>query len=125
MDTHTKNKGAIMRRLAKMLVAGALLASVTATMAFADYNKGYKYYQKYVNRASHIKGTDFLKLIGAKTPDDINALFKNNAKPLISLLEKKGQKKAVKAIEKIVKKHKLNDLKDFLVGMVNGKIPAG
>ncbi|WP_024787766.1 MULTISPECIES: hypothetical protein [unclassified Lebetimonas] len=114
-----------MRRLAKMLVAGALLASVTATMAFADYNKGFKYYEKYVKRMSHIKGTKFLKIIGAQTPDDINALFKNNAKPLISLLEKKGQKKAAKAIEKIVKKHKLNDLKDFLVGMVNGKIPAG
>jgi hypothetical protein len=30
-----------MRCLAKMLVARALLASVTATMAFADYNKGF------------------------------------------------------------------------------------
>ena len=39
--------------------------------------------------------------------------------------KKKGYKKAAKAIEKIVKKHKLNDLKDFLVGMVNSRIPAG
>ena len=27
--------------------------------------------------------------------------------------------------EKIVKKHKLKDLKDFLIGIMNGKIPAG
>jgi hypothetical protein len=40
-------------------------------------------------------------------------------------LRKKVKKKAAKAIGKIVKKHKLNDLKDFLVGMVNCKIPAG
>ena len=114
-----------MRRFAKMLVAGALLASVTATMAFANYNIGFRYYKRYVNRMSHIKGTQFLKIIGAQTPDDINKLLKDNAKPLITLLEKKGYKKAAKAIEKIAKRHKLKDLKDFLVGMVNGKIPAG
>ena len=112
-------------RLSKLLVAGALLASVGVTSAFANYTKGFKYYKKYVLRKSHIKGTQFLKIIGAQTPADVNALLKDNAKPLIALLEKKGKKKAAKAIEKIVKKHKLNDLRDFLIGMVNGKIPAG
>ena len=114
-----------MRRFAKMVVAGLLLASVSASVAMADYNKGFKYYQKYVKRASGIKGTDFLKIIGVQTPDQLMPLLKDNAKPLIEKLEKSGHKKAAKAIEKIAKKHKLNDLKDFLVGMLNGKIPAG
>jgi len=114
-----------MKRLAKMLVAGVLLASVTATMAFADYSKGFKYYSKYVKRASHVKGTEFLKIAGIKTPQDVKALFKDNAKGLIATLKAKGQVKAAKAIEKIVKKHKLNDLEDFMLGMANGKIPAG
>jgi hypothetical protein len=108
-----------------MLVAGVLLAALSSTAAFADYNKGFKYYQKYVKRASGIKGTDFLRLLNIQTPDDVNALLKDNAKPLIEKLDKLGKKKAAKAIAKIAKKHKLKDLKDFLVGMVNGKIPAG
>jgi len=112
-------------RLSKLLVAGALLASIGVTSAFANYTKGFKYYKRYVLRTSHIKGTQFLQIIGAQTPSDVNALLKDNAKPLIALLEKKGKVKAAKAIEKIAKKHKLNDLKDFLIGMVNGKIPAG
>jgi len=114
-----------MRRFANMLVAGVLLAALSSTAAFADYNKGFKYYQKFVKRASGIKGTDFLRLLNIQTPDDVNALLKNNAKPLIEKLDKLGKKKAANAIAKIVKKHKLKDLKDFLVGMVNGKIPAG
>jgi len=114
-----------MRRFAKMVVAGLLLAALSASVAMADYNKGFKYYQKYVKRASGIKGTDFLKVIGVQTPDQLKLLLKDNAKPLIEKLKKSGHKKAAKAIEKIVKKHKLNDLKDFLVGMLNGKIPAG
>jgi len=52
-----------MRRFAKMLVAGALLASVTATMAFADYNKGYKYYQRYVKKCHISKEQNSLKLL--------------------------------------------------------------
>ncbi|AZV47034.1 hypothetical protein C3L23_07035 [Nautilia sp. PV-1] len=114
-----------MRRFAKIFVAGLLLASVSVTAAFADYNKGFKYYQKYVKRMSHIKGTQFLKIIGVQTPDQMKALLKDDAKPLIAKLEKLGKKKAAKAIEKIAKKHKLKDLQDFLVGMLNGKIPAG
>ena len=51
-----------MRRFAKMMVAGMLLAALSASVAMADYNKGYKYFQKYVKKASGIKGTDFLKL---------------------------------------------------------------
>ena len=114
-----------MKRLAKMLVAGVLLASVTATMAFADYSKGFKYYSKYVKRASHVKGTEFLKIAGIKTPQDVKALFKDNAKLLIKKLEAAGLKDEAKGVSKIAKKKKLKDLKDFFTGVLNGKLPAG
>lgn len=114
-----------MRRFAKVMVAGLLLASVSVNVAMADYDKGYKYYKKYVMKKSGIKGSEFVKMLGMKTPEDVKALFKDNAKPLIEKLEKLGKKDAVAAIKKIVKKKKLKDLEDFLVGIVNGKIPAG
>jgi membrane-anchored protein YejM (alkaline phosphatase superfamily) len=118
-----KKKGVSMKltKIVMALLAGSILAST----AMADYNKGYKYFQKYVKKASGIKGTDFLKVAGIKTPDQVDELLKDNAKGLIEKLKKDGHKKAAKAIEKIVKKHKLNDLKDFLKGMTEGKIPAG
>ena len=114
-----------MRRFAKVMVAGLLLASVSVSVATADYDKGYKYYKKYVTKKSGIKGSDFVKIIGVKTPEEVKALLKDNAKPLIEKLEKLGEKKAAEGIKKIVKKKKLKDLEDFLVGIVNGKIPAG
>jgi len=112
-----------MVRFAKVMVAGLLLASVN--VANADYDKGLKYYQKYVMKKSNIKGSDFVKIVGMNTPKDVKALLKDNAKPLIEKLEKLGKKEAVEGIKKIVKKKKLKDLEDFLVGIVNGKIPAG
>jgi hypothetical protein len=111
-------------KLGKILVAGALVASLGVTAAMADYNKGYKYYNKYVKRKTGVKGTEFLKIIGANSPEDVEALFKDGGKPLIEVLEKKGYKKAAKQIKKILKKH-AKDLEDFLKGMTAGKIPAG
>jgi hypothetical protein len=119
-----KKKGVFMK-FTKIALAALLAGSVFVSTASASYNKGYKYFQKYVKKASGIKGTEFLKIIGAQTPADVEALLKDNAKPLIEKLKKDGHAKAAKAIEKIVKKHKLNDLKDFLKGMTEGKIPAG
>lgn len=112
-----------MRRFAKVMVAGLLLVSVNVAMA--DYNKGYKYYQKNIKKKSGIKGSEFVKIVGMKTPEDVKALLKDNAKPLIEKLEKLGKKRAAEGIKKIVKKKKLKDLEDFLIGIVNGKIPAG
>ncbi len=114
-----------MKKLAKMLVAAFLLAGLSASVAMASYNKGFAYYKRYVLKQSHIKGTQFLKVIKAQTPADLKPLMKDNAKGLIALLNKEGHKKAAKAIETLAKKHKLKDLQDFLVGMLNGKIPAG
>ena len=112
-----------MKRFSKMMVAGLLLTSVSVVMA--DYDKGFKYYQKYVTKKSGIKGSDFVKLVGIKTPEEVQTLLKDNAKPLMEKLEKLGEKKTAEGIKKIVKKKKLKDLEDFLVGIVNGKIPAG
>ena len=107
-------------------LGGILLGlSLIMTTALADYNKGFKYYSKYIKRKAHIKAPQFIKMLGVQTPDELKALFKDNAKPLIEKLEKAGNKKAVKAVERIAKKHKLKDLEDFLVGIMNGKIPAG
>ena len=56
---------------------------------------------------------------------DIDILFENDAKLLIKKLEKNNQAKVIKGVKKIIKKHKLNDLKDFIKGIYKGKIPAG
>ncbi|WP_457564985.1 hypothetical protein [Caminibacter sp.] len=116
-----------MKILRNALVAGLLLASVGTTAVFADYNKGFKYYKRFITHKAHIKATKFVKILGVQTPAQLEALFKDDAKPLIQILEKKGYKKAAKIIEtKFAKnKRRLKDLEDFLVGIVEGKIPAG
>ena len=112
-------------RLLKLVAAGAIIAGLSVTSAMADYNKGFKYYNKYVKKKSKLKSSQMLTLLNITTPDQLNALLANNASGLISALEAKGQTKAADGVRKIVKKHKLNDMKDFLIGILNGKIPAG
>jgi hypothetical protein len=111
-------------KFAKTLLAAAIAAGLTASVAMADYNKGFKYYNKYVKRKAHLKSTQFIKALGVKTVDELKALFKDNGKPLLEKA-KKINPKAAKGIEKIIKKGKLKDLEDFLVGIMQGKIPAG
>jgi len=89
-----------------------------------DYSTGYKYYTKYILKPSQIKVTDFVKIIGAKTNEDLNKLFENNASALLKKLKEEKQFIAIKGIEKIIKKGKLNDLKEFLKGVIAGKVPA-
>jgi len=112
-------------RLLKLIAAGAIIAGLSVTSAMADYNKGFKYYNKYIKRKAHLKSPQMLKILGVKTSAELEALFANNAQGLIKALKAAGQDKAAKGVEKIVKKHKLNDLKDFLIGIMNGNIPAG
>jgi hypothetical protein len=112
-------------RLLKVLVAGAIIAGLSVTSAMADYNKGFKYYNKYIKKKSKLKSKAMIDLLGVKTSSDLEKLLDNNAAGLISALKAKGQDKAAAGVEKVVKKHKLNDLKDFLIGIMNGKIPAG
>ena len=89
-----------------------------------DYSQGYKYYTKYILKPSQIKVTDFVKIIGAKTDEDLDTLFADNGKKLIEVLKDQKQFIAIKGIEKILKKGKLNDLKAFLKGVLAGKVPA-
>jgi hypothetical protein len=89
-----------------------------------DYNIGFKYYTKYIFKPAKIKVTDFIKIIGAKTPEDLDELFKNNGEKLIEILQKEKQTYAIKGIEQIRKRGKLNDLKAFLKGVMAGKVPA-
>jgi len=112
-------------KFTKYLVAGVIGLSLATSVAMADYDKGMKYYKRYITRTTHIKATQMLKILGVQTPDQMKALFKDNAKPLIEKLKAAHKDKAVKAVEKIIKKHKLKDLEDFLVGVAAGKIPAG
>ncbi len=116
-----------MKMFRNALVAGLLLASVGTTAVFADYNKGFKYYKRYITHKTHIKATKMIKLLGVQTATQLKALFKDDAKPLIEKLQKSGHAKAAKIIEKRFahSKRKLKDLEDFLVGIINGKIPAG
>ena len=112
-------------RLLKVIAAGAIIAGLSMTSAMADYNKGFKYYNKMVKKKSKLKSSQMLKLLDIKTAAQLEKLLDNNAKGLIDALKAKGQDKAAAGIEKIVKKKKLQDLKDFLIGIMNGKIPAG
>ena len=112
-------------RLLKVIAAGAIIAGLSMTSAMADYNKGFKYYNKYVKKKSKVKSKAMLDLLGVKTTAELEKLLDNNAAGLIAALKAKGQDKAAAGIEKIVKKKKLKDLKDFLIGIMNGKIPAG
>ena len=89
-----------------------------------NYSTGYKYYTKYILKPSQIKITDFIKIIGAKTNEDLNKLFENNASTLLKKLKEEKQFIAIKGIKKIIKKGKLNDIKEFLKGVIAGKVPA-
>jgi len=111
-------------KVTKLLLGAVLVAGLTANVAMADYNKGFKYYNKYVKKKSHVKSTQFIKAIGVNTVEELKALFKDNGKALIEKA-KAIDPKAAKGIEKIIKKGKLKDLEDFLIGIMQGKIPAG
>jgi len=89
-----------------------------------NYDKGYKYYIRYILKPSKIKVTDFIKIIRVKNNNDLDKLFANNAKKLIEKLKEEKQFIAIKGIETIIKKRKLNDLKAFLKGVLAGKVPA-
>jgi hypothetical protein len=112
-------------RLLKVIAAGAIIAGLSMTSAMADYNKGLKYYNKYVKKKSHLKSPQLIKELNIQTTAQLDELLKNNAAGLISALKAKGENKAAAGVEKIVKKGKLKDLKDFLTGIMEGKIPAG
>jgi len=107
-------------KLSKLFVAGAVIAGLSVSVAMADYNKGFKYYKRYITNTTHVKATQFIKKLNVQTVDQLNAIIDNTAK-FKQILEKIGVPKS--KIKKILKKKK--DIKDFLDGIMNGKIPAG
>jgi len=112
-------------RFSKLLLSALLAGGLFVSVASADYNKGFKYYNKYIKKKSGVTSTQLLKKLGINDQDTLKSLLKDNAKGLIEAAKKAGLKKVAKGIEKIVKKGKTKDLKDFLIGIMNGKIPAG
>jgi len=107
-------------KLSKLLVAGTIIAGLSVSVAMADYNKGFKYYKRYITRTSHVTATQFIKKLNVQSVDELNAIIDNKAK-FEKVLEEIGVPKS--KIKKILKKRK--DIKDFLDGIMNGKIPAG
>jgi len=112
-------------KFTKIALAALLAGGLFVTTASADYNKGFKYYNKYVKKKSGVKSTELIKMLGVKSIDELNKLFENNGKGLVEKLKAAGNEKAAKAMEKVIKKGKLNDVHDFLKGIMEGKIPAG
>jgi len=89
-----------------------------------DYNIGYKYYIKFILKPANIKVSDFVKIIGAKTTQDLDELFANNGEKLLEVLKEQKQNIAIDGVKQIIKRGKLNDLKAFLKGVIEGKVPA-
>jgi hypothetical protein len=184
----------IKKSFLKRILNGAVVFSIlSGSLAYADYNKGFKYYSKYIKRKSHITSTELLKILNVSTKEELELLFKDNGKLLLERLKQieivkglssindgnntdidinstltennnsvtnivnkeknntlvkiKSQKETlpnlscnklqsfdlkdkeikvvIKGVKKLQKKHKLKDLKDFLEGIIQGKIPAG
>jgi ribosomal protein L15 len=98
----------------------------TNLFALSPYVDGYRAYIRYVKHIPRygIKAPKLLKQLNVHTESDLLALFQNNGQPLIEKT-KQFNPKAAEGLEKIIKKGKLNSLKVFLTGIVNGRIPPG
>ena len=119
-----------------MKISTIILATLLTlpTLAFANYNKGYKYFKKYIEN-NHIKSSDFLKEFNI-TPKNIDKKFNKKIivkiNDLMTELEEENDKKDISKLKKLKKglieifksKKKTNDVKDFLKGIIEGKVPA-
>jgi len=113
-------------KLAKLIAAGAIIAGLSMTSAMADYNKGVKYFNRYVKNKTGLKSITLIKKLNIKTASQLDKMLDNKAAGLIAALKKSGDAKSAAGIAKIAKsKKKLKDLRDFLIGIMNGKLPAG
>jgi len=112
-------------KLSKLFLVSLIVINIGGTLAFADYNKGFEYFDKYIKRKAHLESTKFLEILDVNSSDDLKILFKDNGKLLIKKLKDANQTKALEGVNKIIEKHKLKDLEDFLIGIVNGKFPDG
>ena len=89
-----------------------------------SYNKGFKFYGRYVYRKTHMRSTVLLNNLGIQLPNQLEVLFDNNGAPFIKKIKEKGYNKVAKGIEQIIKRGHIQDLYQFLKGILNGKIPA-
>jgi len=113
-------------KLVKLIAAGVIIAGLSMTSAMADYNKGYKYFNRYVKNKTGLKSTALIDKLHIKTAAQLDKMLDNKAAGLIAALKKAGDAKSAEGIAKIAKsKKKLKDLRDFLIGIMNGKRPAG
>jgi len=123
----TKNKTEIVNKLSNEV--NLLLNSKGYK---GNYNKGFKYYKRYLKKYLG-KSSDFLKKAQLNTKEKIAEflapLMNKDIKKFEQNLKKYGfkvDKKFKKKIKRIVKnKKKIEDIFAFLVGILNGKIPAG
>ncbi|GAX87146.1 conserved hypothetical protein [Lebetimonas natsushimae] len=108
----------------KILVSAVILVSFS--YAINPYTKGYRAYIRYIKHAGGhtLKAPQLLKKLDVNTPDQLNALFTDNAKPLLEKLNKLNPK-AAKGLQKIIEKGELPYLKVFFTKILEGKIPPG
>ena len=135
----------------RLILTGLLGLSLAVTTSFADYNKGFKYYQKYFKREWGIGGPTFIKILGIEDESKLDEIFKDKeelkktiAKKLREYYinrykkrhHKEPSKKAVENLNKDIDKFinsgkfrkflkKRKDIEDFLKGVMEGKVPAG
>ena len=119
------NKG-IKMKIKKFFSIISIGLFLIGTNVYADYNLGYKYYKKYIKLDTGIRAPDFINLLNINSEDEIDDLFKNNGKLLFEKAKEMKDKypSLEEGLKMIYKKHHLKDLKDFLKGIYEGKIPA-
>jgi len=102
-----------------------ILSLIGITIASADYIKGVKYYNRYIKNKSGLKSTTLIKELNVTNPLQLNYIFDNNRTILFKTLKDNNNSKAIKGLERILKsKRKTKDVKDFLDGILDGKLPA-
>ena len=102
-----------MKKLLTILAIGVL------TLSYADYNKGSKYYNRYIKKPTKLKSTTYLKDFNITTQKKLDCIISNNRLFEATLKDENLSKRNIK---KVIKHKK--DIKDFLNGVINGKIPA-
>ncbi|WP_024787742.1 MULTISPECIES: hypothetical protein [unclassified Lebetimonas] len=111
-------------KFSKILVSAIMLVSFA--YAINAYTAGYRAYIRYIKHSGGhtLKAPELLKKLNVVTPDQLNELFADNAKPFLEKL-KTLNPKAAKGMQKIIEKGKLPYLKVFFTQILQGRIPPG
>jgi hypothetical protein len=125
-----------MNKFLKLLLAVVIGLSFVPSTLSGYYIKGNKYYIKYVRLEDGIKCPKLIKKLGAKKQSDLVPYFENDGKKLFTFLENMKVKtkdpkmvykinQTIKGLRLIQDRGALNDVLDFLQGLMVGNIPAG